>query len=393
MQVIGNKDKDSSANKRKEIEKQKSDCSIVLDSLKELCVSDICPSNDGDNLFNSQNTGNQYEHINCVSTMNKAYRKEIEQEKEKYLAHFEKACGELFGSYSLKSRSKEYPKESELHFVAMALMDFIKCVRGVYRQRSLYRIDVHSWMSEVKNNCNPLCALLSLPSQVIDSKHTTGSKHYRLELKYKDEKKRDDERQLECCRLLLRMGVSAFYPDKTGRIPVVTVALGGDDNGPSLLLEMLSYLSSDDYSNDNSSSSSSSSSYRDSGRDMNDQNLKPGTSPAHVPVRTHRYRILEGDDFKYLVWHVLMGCPSRDTSPSSIPISCCDTQIKEGNYVIDSDKDDKNKVVDMSLSKRMTNKINNATKKLLYAEYASRNRVQITILSILLDCGFPGNLR
>ena len=403
MQVIGNKD--IIANKRKEIEKQKSDCSIVLNSLKELCVSDICHSNCEDNLYdlyNSQNTDNQYGHRNSVSTMNKAYRKEMEQEKEKYLLHFEKACDNLFGSDPLSSGSKEYPKESksesELHFVAMALMDFIKCVRGVYRQRSLYRIDLHSWMGEVKNNCNPLCALLSLPNQSIDSKHhSTGSKHRKLELMHKDEKKENDERQLECCRLLLRMGVNAFYPDKTGRIPVVTVALGGDDNGPSLLLEMLSYLSSDDYSNDISSSSissssSSSSSNRDSRRDMNDQNLKPGTSPAHVPVRTHRYRILEGDDFKYLVWHVLMGCPGRDTSPSSIPIPC-NTQIVEGNYVIDSDRQDRNKVIDMSVSKTKTNKINNSTKKLLHAEYASRNRVQITVLGILLDCGFPGILK
>lgn len=392
VQVIGNKD--STANKRKDIEKQKNDCSIVLNSLKELCVSDVCYSNGGDNLFNSNNTDNQYGHRNGVSTTNKAYRKEVEQEKEKYLVHFEKACDDLFGSFPLSSRSKEYPKESESHFVAMALMDFIKCVRGVYRQRSLYRIDIHSWMGVVKNNCNPLCALLSLPSQSIDSKYTTRSRNHKLELTNKDEKKRHDERQVECCRLLLRTGVSAFYQDKTGRIPVVTVALGGDDNGPSMLLEMLSYLSSDDYSNDNSSSSSSnSSSYRDSVRDMNDQNLKPGTTP--VPVRTHRYRILEGDDFKFLVWHVLMGCPGRDTSPSSIPIPC-DTQIEEGNegkYGIDSDKQDKNKVIDMSIPKRTTEKMNNATQKLLYAEYARRNRVQVAILSILLDCGFPGNLK
>ena len=97
--------------------------------------------------------------------------------------------------------------------------------------------------------------------------------------------------------------------------------------------------------------------------------------------------MLKGDDFKYLVWHVLMGCPARDTSPSPIP---CDVQNKEGDGVLHSDLGDRYR--NMMGSKQAKSKISVVTRKLLNAEYASRSRVQVAILSILLDCGFPGNI-
>ena len=277
------------------------------------------------------------------------------------------------------------------HFVATALIDFLKSVRGVYRERTLYRKDVHSWLSGVKNDCNPLCALLSLPGLTIESNHVRGPRHCKLEKTRRDDRRRDCEREVECCRLLLSMGVSAFLPDKTGRIPVVTVALGGDDNGPSLLLEMLSHLPLHHHSDPHSSSNNnnSNSTFR---TDENDQNVNPAT----LPVRMQRRGILEGDAFKYLVWHVLMVCPARDTSPSSIP---CDNQNDNdmGWDVLDCandeniSKDMKGLRKDMKGLKQSQSKISNTTQRLLNAEHAGRNRIQVAILSILLDCGFPGN--
>jgi hypothetical protein len=268
-------------------------------------------------------------------------------------------------------------------------MDYLKCVRGVYRQRALYRIDVNSWMGDVKNNCNPLCALLSLPSTPVETKQARGTGHYTLGKAHSDEKKSEAEGRIECCRLLLSMGVSAFIPDKTGRIPLVTVALGGGDDRPSLLLEMLSYFSPDHHhhhlsniSNSNSNSNRNGSCATVAG--VHDQNTNTSTAP----VAMQRRRILEGDDFKYLVWHVLMGCPARDTSPSPIP---CDVQNKERNGVQHGDcNGDRYKY--MIGSKQTKSKMSIATRRLLNAEYASRNRVQVSILSILLDCGFPGNV-
>ena len=272
-------------------------------------------------------------------------------------------------------------------------MDYLECVRGVYRQRALYRIDLNSWMGDVKNYCNPLCALLSHPSSLEESKQArgkgTGTGHNVRDITHNDEKKRESDGRIECCRLLLSMGVSAFIPDKTGRIPLVKIALGGSDDGPSLLLEMLSYFSPDHHNhdhrlsnNDNSNFNSSSSSATVAG--VYDQN----TNTATAPVGMQRRRILEGDDFKYLVWHVLMGCPARDTSPSPIP---CDALFKEGDGILNSTYNgDKYKC--MIGSKQRKNKISVATRRLLNAEYASRNRVQVAILSILLDCGFPGNV-
>ena len=367
------RNKNSITSDRSEIERQKGDCCIVLDGLKEMCVSNICHSGGRDVIFNSNNS-DEYGQRRGVSKIDVGYRKEREHEREKYLMHFEKACDDLLDPDILTAKNDlEGP-----HFVAAALTDFLKCVRGVYLQRALYRIDVHSWMGEVKNDCNPLCALLSLPSLNIESKHTRETRHYKIEETCRDNKRRDSERKVECCRLLLSMGVSPFYPDKSGRIPVVTVALGGDDNGPSLLLEMLSHLPFDHHSMKNKSSS------RTSSTGVSDQNLKPGTSP----VRMQRCRILEGDDFKYLVWHVLMGCPARDTSPSSIPFY---VRKEEGNGAFDSDFDGIRSKY-MGEPKLMGSKMSAATKKLLNAEHASRNRVQVAILSILLDCGFPGNI-
>jgi hypothetical protein len=269
-------------------------------------------------------------------------------------------------------------------------MDYLKCVRGVYRQRALYRIDVKSWMGDVKNNCNPLCALLSLPSASVVSQQArgTGTGHYTLDKAHSDEKKRESEGRIECCRLLLSMGVSAFMPDKTGRIPLVTAALGGGDDRPSLLLEMLSYFSPDHHHHHHDHLSNNSNSNRNDScatvAGVHDQNTNTSTTP----VAMQRRRILEGDDFKYLVWHVLMGCPARDTSPSPIP---CDVQNKERNDVLRSSYNgDRYKY--MIGSKQTKSKMSAATRRLLNAEYASRNRVQVTILSILLDCGFPGNV-
>lgn len=278
------------------------------------------------------------------------------------------------------------------HHVASALMDYLKCVRGVYRQRALYRIDINSWMGDVKNNCNPLCALLSLPSASVVSKYTTengtGTGNCTLDTAHSDEKKSESEGRIECCRLLLSMGVSAFIPDETGRIPLVTVALGGGDDRPSLLLEMLAYFSPDhhhhhhDHLSNNSNSNTNGSCATVAG--VHDQN----TNTATAPVAMQRRRILEGDDFRYLVWHVLMGCPARDTSTSPIP---CDVQNKERNSVLRSDYNgDRYKY--MIGSKQTKSKMSAATRRLLNAEYASRNRVQVAILSILLDCGFPGNV-
>lgn len=269
-------------------------------------------------------------------------------------------------------------------------MDYLKCVRGVYRQRALYRRDVNSWMGDVKHNCNPLCALLSLPSASVVSKQArgigAGTGHYTLEKAHRDEKKRESQGRIDCCRLLLSMGVSAFIPDKTGRIPLVTVALGGGDDRPSLLLEMLSYFSPDhhhhhhDHLSNNSNSNSNGSCATVAS--VHDQNTNTSTAP----VAVQRRRILEGDDFKYLVWHVLMGCPARDTSPSPIP---CDVQNKDRDSILHCDYNgDKYKY--MIGSKQTKSKISAATRRRLNAEYASRNRVQVAILSILLDCGFPG---
>lgn len=95
-QVAGNKNSITST--CREIERQKNDCYIVLEGLKELCVSDICHSNNGDAVFNPYSTEG-YGQRNGVSTADRAYRKEREQEKEKYLVHFEKSCEILYGCY------------------------------------------------------------------------------------------------------------------------------------------------------------------------------------------------------------------------------------------------------------------------------------------------------
>lgn len=274
-------------------------------------------------------------------------------------------------------------------------MDYLKCVRGVYRQRALYRIDLNSWMGDVKNYCNPLCALLSLPSSSVESKQARGKAkgtrtgHYVLDSTDNDEKRRESDGRIKCCRMLLSMGVSAFIPDKTGRIPLVTVALGGGDDGPSLLLEMLSYFSPDHRNHDhdplsnNDYSTSNSSSCSAAVAGAYDQN----TNTATAPVGMQRRRVLEGDDFKYLVWHVLMGCPARDTSPSPIPSHTLNNEVDSilhSSYIGDKY---------MIGSKQTKGKISVATRRILNAEYASRNRVQVAILSILLDCGFPGDFQ
>ena len=95
-QVAGNKN--STTSTRREIERQQNDCGIVLDGLKELCVSDICHSNNGDTMFNPY-SDEGYGQRNGVSTADRAYRKEREQEKDKYLVHFEKSCEILYGCY------------------------------------------------------------------------------------------------------------------------------------------------------------------------------------------------------------------------------------------------------------------------------------------------------
>lgn len=44
---------------------------------------------------------------------------------------------------------------------AAILTDFIRSIRGIYRQRAIYRLDVGHRLGEIKANYNPLCALLS----------------------------------------------------------------------------------------------------------------------------------------------------------------------------------------------------------------------------------------
>jgi hypothetical protein len=95
-QVAGNKN--STTSTWREIERQKSDCCIVLEGLKELCVSDICHSNNGEAVFNPYRVEG-YGQRNGESTADRAYRKERELEKEKYLVHFEKSCEILHGCY------------------------------------------------------------------------------------------------------------------------------------------------------------------------------------------------------------------------------------------------------------------------------------------------------
>lgn len=95
--MVGNKD--STTSTRRQIERQKSDCCIVLDGLKELCVSDICHSNNGDAVF-KPHSAEEYGQRNGVSSADRAYRKEREQEKETYLVHFEKSCEILHGCYA-----------------------------------------------------------------------------------------------------------------------------------------------------------------------------------------------------------------------------------------------------------------------------------------------------
>lgn len=95
-QVSGSKN--STTSTCREIERQKSDCCIVLEGLKELCVSDICHSNNGDAVFNPY-SAEGYGQRKGVSTADRAYRKEREQEKGKYLVHFEKSCEILYGCY------------------------------------------------------------------------------------------------------------------------------------------------------------------------------------------------------------------------------------------------------------------------------------------------------
>ena len=97
-------DKSSSSSRRREIEKQRNNCGIVLEALKALCVSDICYSINGNVIFNSDNA-EEHGHRNGVSTTNKGYRKEIEQEKDNCLMYFEKGCEDLFGPYVRATRS------------------------------------------------------------------------------------------------------------------------------------------------------------------------------------------------------------------------------------------------------------------------------------------------
>jgi hypothetical protein len=95
--VAGNKN--STTSTCRDIERQKNDCYIVLEGLKELCVSDMCHSNNGDAVLNPY-SAEGYGQRNAVSTADRAYRKEREQEKEKYLVHFEKSCDILYGCYA-----------------------------------------------------------------------------------------------------------------------------------------------------------------------------------------------------------------------------------------------------------------------------------------------------
>jgi VIT1/CCC1 family predicted Fe2+/Mn2+ transporter len=59
---------------------------------------------------------------------------------------------------------------------AAILTDFIRCVRGVYRQRAIYRLDVGHRLGEIKANYNPLCALLSsCPPDPVGQETARGS--------------------------------------------------------------------------------------------------------------------------------------------------------------------------------------------------------------------------
>ena len=217
---------------------------------------------------------------------------------------------------------------------ANVLSELFSSIRGIHKQREVYDEDLNCWLPQVINHYNPLCALLSTSTSsdrdqecfskdVYTHTHTgmnstgkgKGNSHNhshfhsiskREEIDRKKLSENTEKKQkLDCCSHLLSLGVCPYREDSKGRIPIVIAALKSDTMSLCLLQLMLSNVRNTFVCDEDHRSSKGEYSQREG-----------EYSDTFSALSKHW---LANEQFKYLIWHVLMACTAKDTSPYLLP--------------------------------------------------------------------------
>ena len=219
--------------------------------------------------------------------------------------------------------------------------------------------------------------------------------------------------RLDCCRLLLSLSVSPIEPDLQGRVPIVIAALRSDEISLSLLRQMLvsltvaatvfpssattdtaagisKYTPLDISTNffkttiDTATASSSAYGIHTDAAPIIKEKGKMNINSASLPSE-----LLANEHIKYLLWHVLMACPERDTTSSPIPSSS--SSFSSANILgkVEEEEDDIGENFTRVL-KLFKSKAKASICRQVREEQESRHRGHEKCVEVLLRYGFPG---